>query len=79
MDAAPLAAGSVDYARERETTGAWGEQGLLGGRWPSLGNFGNVESQIFYTSKDIISMVGWKLPVGSLNKGFSPRAIIDKI
>ena len=52
MDAAPLAAGSVDYARERETTGAWGEQGLLGGRWPSLGNFGNVESQYGRDSKN---------------------------
>ena len=39
MDAAPLAAGSVDYAREREATGAWGEQGLLGvvgHRWETL-------------------------------------------
>ena len=69
MDAAPLAAGSVDYARERETTGAGGEQGLLGGRWKTLKyvEILNIKRTIF------ILWTG----AGSNNKGLSPRAIID--
>ena len=69
MDAAPLAAGSVDYARERETTGAGGEQGLLGGRWKTLKNV-----EILNIKRNNIH---WWTGAGSNNKGLSPRAIID--
>ena len=69
MDAAPLAAGSVDYARERETTGAWGEQGLLGVRWKTL-----KYVEILNIKKNNIQ---WWTEAGSNNKELSPRAIID--
>ena len=69
MDAAPLAAGSVDYARERETTGARGEQGLLGGRWKTLKNV-----EILNIRK---KQIHWWTKAGPNNKGLSPRAIID--
>ena len=69
MDAAPLAAGSVDYARERETTGARGEQGLLEGGWKTLKNV-----EILNIKR---SNIHWWTEAGSKNKGLSPRAIID--
>ena len=55
--------------RERETTGAWGEQGLLGGRWKTLKNV-----EILNIKK---KQIHWWTEAGSKNKGLSPRAIID--
>ena len=70
MDAAPLAAGSVDYARERERPLVpGGNRVCLGGRWKTLKNV-----EILNLKRNNIH---WWTGAGSNNKGLSPRAIID--
>ena len=70
MDAAPLAAGSVDYARERERPLVpGGNRVCLGGRWKTLKNV-----EILNIKRNNIQ---WWTEAGSKNKGLSPRAIID--